>query len=131
MPMQLKKLIARVWRYSIYINQLRPDRIKVHQAFDRLFNEPMDETTHIATPCQIDFANQVKLGKHVFINHSLCMMSAGGVIIDDGVQIGPQTTIVTANHDFHDHNTLLCKPVHIKKRVARLPRNGDAGCNHR
>ncbi len=105
-------------RMAIFdINRMRPDYIKVHDAFDHLFNEPMDETTNITTPCQIDFANQVKLGKHVFINHSLTLMSAGGVTIDDGVQIGPQATIVTTNHDFHDHNTLHCKPVHIKKNA--------------
>lgn len=105
-------------RMAIFdINQLRPDRIKVHQAFDRLFNEPMDETTNIATPCQIDFANQVKLGKHVFINHSLCMMSAGGIEVEDDVQIGPEVTIVTTNHDFHDHNTLICSKVIIKRNV--------------
>lgn len=99
------------------INQLRPDYKKVHEAFDRLFNEPMDETTNITTPCQIDFANQVKLGKHVFINHSLCLMSAGGIEIEDGVQIGPQATIVTTNHDFHDHNTLICSKVTIKQNA--------------
>ena len=99
------------------INQMRPDYIKVHDAFDRLFNEPMHETTNITTPCQIDFANQVKLGKHVFINHSLTLMSAGGVTIDDGVQIGPQATIVTTNHDLKDHNTLLCKHVRIKRNA--------------
>lgn len=105
-------------RMAIFdINQLRPDRIKVHQAFDRLFNEPMDETTNIATPCQIDFSSQVKLGKHVFINHSLCMMSAGGIEVEDDVQIGPEVTIVTTNHDFHDHNTLICSKVIIKRNV--------------
>ncbi|WP_028896638.1 DapH/DapD/GlmU-related protein [Prevotella sp. HUN102] len=105
-------------RMAIFdINQLRPDYKKVHEAFDRLFNEPMDETTNIATPCQIDFANQVKLGKNVFINHSLCMMSAGGIEIEDGVQIGPQATIVTTNHDFHNHNTLICGKVIIRRNV--------------
>lgn len=105
-------------RMAIFdINHMRPDYIEVHNAFDRLFTKPMDETTNIMTPCQIDFANQVKLGKRVFINHSLTMMSAGGIEIEDGVQIGPEVAIVTTNHDFHDHNTLICKPVHINKNV--------------
>lgn len=56
------------------INNMRPDIVEIHKAFDKLFLKPMDETTHITTPCQIDFANQVTLGKNVFINHSLCLM---------------------------------------------------------
>lgn len=105
-------------RMAIFdINHMRPDYIKVHKAFCNIFNEPLDETTNILPPCEIDFVNQVKLGKNVFINHSLCMMSAGGIEIEDSVQIGPQATIVTTNHDFNDHNTLLCKKVVIKKNV--------------
>jgi acetyltransferase-like isoleucine patch superfamily enzyme len=105
-------------RMAIFdINNMRPDMEEIHKAFDKLFLKPMDETTHITTPCQIDFANQVTLGKNVFINHSLCLMSAGGIIIEDGTQIGPQCTMVTTNHDFHDHNTLVCRPVHLCKNV--------------
>jgi len=105
-------------RMAIFkINQTEPDYIKIHKMFDQLLNEPMDETTNITTPVQIDFANQIKLGKHVFINHSMTCRSAGGITIDDGVQIGPQCTIVTTNHDFNDHNTLLCQPIHICRNV--------------
>lgn len=100
------------------INNMRPsDFIGIHNAFDKLFSEPMDETSNVSTPCQIDYGNQVKIGKHVFINHSLTLMSAGGIYIDDGVQIGPEVTMVTTNHDPHDHNTLRCKPVHVKKNA--------------
>lgn len=31
--------------------------------------------------------------------------------------IGPQVTLLTANHDFNDHNTLICKPIHIKENA--------------
>ena len=45
------------------------------------------------------------------------MMSAGGIEVEDNVQIGPGVTIVTTNHDFHDHNTLICGKVTIKRNV--------------
>lgn len=36
-------------------------------------------------PLQIDFARQMKIGKGVFVNHSLTCMAAGGITIDGGV----------------------------------------------
>ena len=44
-------------------------------------------------------------------------MSAGGITIEDNVQIGPEVTMVTTNHDFNDRYTLICKGIHIKKNV--------------
>ena len=44
-------------------------------------------------------------------------MTAGGITIEDGVMIGPQVTLLTTNHDFDDHNVLICKPVHIGKNA--------------
>jgi len=59
----------------------------------------------------------MSLGKYVFINHSCTCMSAGGITIEDNVQIGPEVTLVTTNHDLKDRYTLKCKGIHIKKNV--------------
>ena len=68
-------------------------------------------------PLQIDFACQMKIGKGVFVNHSLTCMAAGGITIDDGVMIGPNVRIVTDNHDFANRMVLRCKPVHIGRNA--------------
>ena len=99
------------------INHTEPDFNTLKPLFDEMLTEPLKEATYILPPLQIDFGRQMKIGNHVFINHSLTCMSAGGITIDDNVQIGPQVTIVTTNHDFNDHNTLRCKGVHIKRNV--------------
>lgn len=83
--------------------------------FAKLLGEPFQEGTAIMPPFYIDFGSQLKLGKQVFINHNCTCMTAGTIIIDDGVMIGPQVTLLTANHDFSDHNVLICKTIHIKK----------------
>ena len=67
----------------------------------------------VMPPLQIDFACQMKIGRGVFVNHSLTCMAAGGITIDDGVMIGPDVRIVTDNHDFQNRMVLRCKPVHI------------------
>ena len=65
---------------------------------EELLTEPLQGHTDIFTPVQIDFGRNLKIGKNVFINHSLTVMAIGGINIGDNVQIGSQVTIVTDNH---------------------------------
>lgn len=85
--------------------------------FEELLGEAFKEGTAVMPPFYVDFGAQLKLGKHVFINHNCTCMTAASIIVEDGVMIGPQVTLLTANHDFDDHNILICKPIHIKKNV--------------
>lgn len=85
--------------------------------FAELFGEPFQEGTAIFSPFYVDFGKPLKLGKNVFINHNCTCMTAGSITIDDGVMIGPQVTLLTANHDFDDHNVIICKPIHICKNA--------------
>ncbi len=85
--------------------------------FAELIGKPFEEGTAIMPPFYIDMGKNIKIGKQVFINHNCTCMTAGSITIDDCVMIGPQVTLLTANHDFDDHNTLICKPIRIKKNV--------------
>jgi len=44
-------------------------------------------------------------------------MAAGGIILEEGVMIGPHVSLLTVNHDFNDLQVLLCKPVIIKENA--------------
>lgn len=77
----------------------------------------MPETSHIMPPMQVDMGANVKIGNHVFINHSLTVMARGGIEIEDHVMIGPGASLLTANHDLYDHQVLLCGKVTIKKNA--------------
>lgn len=107
------------WTLNTSINRSSYNLLdgSLHPLFTELFGREMDSSSQILPPVYIDFGRQVEVGKNVFINHNCTMMAAGGIVIEDDVQIGPQVTLTTTNHDFNDRFTLLCKPIHIKRNV--------------
>ena len=99
------------------INTSEPKPEVIRSLEEQLFEGRLDATSYLMPPLQIDFARQMNIGQHVFVNHSLTCMAAGGITIDDGVMIGPNVRIVTDNHDFTNRMVLRCKPVHICRNV--------------
>ena len=99
------------------INNTEPDLIKIHSLVNELFGGRLPKTSHIVPPMQIDKAEQMTIGNNVFINHGLTCMSAGSIVIEDSVMIGPEVALLTANHDFTNLMVLKYKPIVIKKKV--------------
>lgn len=97
------------------LNHTAPNSVELQTKFNKLFDGDYPSSVTMLTPLQIDFPNQMNFGENIFINHSLTVMSIGGIDIEDNVQIGPKVTIVTDNHDFENRNILICKPVVIKR----------------
>ena len=92
----------------------------MEKSFQSLVHElvpNMPKSSRIMPPMQIDMGANVKIGTHVFINHSLTIMARGGIEIEDDVMIGPGASLLTANHDLYDHQVLLCGKVTIKKNA--------------
>ena len=102
-------------RLCFKINNTEPDLIKIQELTNELFGSRLPASSHIIPPMQIDEAEQITIGENVFINHSLTVMSVGSVTIEDGVMIGPEAALLTANHDFNNLMVLKCKPIVIKK----------------
>ena len=71
------------------INTTAPTPELIRPLEEQLFDGNLDQTSYLMPPLQIDFARQMKIGRGVFVNHSLTCMAAGGITIDDGVMIGP------------------------------------------
>jgi len=91
------------------INTTAPLPEQIRPLEEQLFGGNLDKTSYLMPPIQIDFACQMKIGKGVFVNHSLTCMAAGGITIDDGVMIGPNVRI--------NRMVLRCKPVHIGRNA--------------
>ncbi len=100
------------------INSTRPsDRERIVGLENELLNGQMTEGTFFTPPFQIDLANCVKLGKNVFANHGLTMMSLGGIEIEDGVMLGPEIGMFTVNHEPENIRVIMTKKIHIKKNA--------------
>jgi acetyltransferase-like isoleucine patch superfamily enzyme len=97
------------------LNQLSPYEDAV-PLLSEMMGESM-EGRRILLPFTLDFGNQTKISKGVFINHSFVGSCAGGIIIDENVQIAPQVTVLTVNHDPYMRHVCICSPVHIGRNA--------------
>lgn len=80
----------------------------MHQLFPT-----MGEGSIVNTPLTVVRAHNVKIGRHVNIMNGCLMMAAGGITIDDDVQIAANAQLISNNHDLNDRMVITCKPVHI------------------
>ena len=53
------------------INTTAPQPEQIRPLEEKLFGGNLDQTSYLMHPLQIDFACQMKIGKGVFVNHSL------------------------------------------------------------
>ena len=100
------------------INSTDPlEKEKILQLEKELFNGNLPENTFLTPPFQIDAACRVFLGKNVFVNHGLTVMSVGTVTIEDGVMIAPEVGLFTVNHEPKNIRVIMTKEILIKKNA--------------
>lgn len=85
----------------------------------QLFNQKIPSSTTIMPPFNVDFANQVTVGKNVYINKDVSLVSLGGITLEDGVLIASKASIVSINHVERpsERQDLLPNSVHIKENA--------------
>ena len=99
------------------INRTEPMTDEFNTLILELFEGRVESTSAFMPPLQIDMADNVHIGKNVFINNDFICMARGGIIIEDNVMIAPRVMVLTANHDLYNHNVLKCSPVRICKNA--------------
>lgn len=109
--------MTRCKKLCFKINHTEPMTEEVRVLEQELFAGKLPETSFFSPPFQIDLAQNVKVGKNVFVNNDFICMARGGVEIEDDVMIAPRVSVLTANHDLHDHSVLLCSSVRICKNA--------------
>ena len=103
------------------------DREKILEQEKELLSGTELADFYFTPPFQIDCGKRVFVGRNVFANHNLTMMSLGTITIEDGVMLGPEVGLFTVNHEPKNIRTVMTKEIHIKKnawigaRVSILP----------
>lgn len=113
---------------NFLINHTDPtEQEKIHQLEEELMPQGFPKDSYFIPPFQIDCGCRMFVGKNVFANHGLTVMSLGTITIEDGVMMGPEVALLTVNHEPKNIRILKTKEIHIKKnawigaRVTVLP----------
>ena len=110
--------IDRARQLTFQINQTDPaDSKKINKLEHELLTNGLPEGSFLTPPFQIDCASRVFLGKNVFVNHGLTVMSWESITIDDGVMMGPEMALLTVNHEPKNIRGVKAAEIHIKKNA--------------
>ncbi len=99
------------------INMTEPDFAVLHKMYDELFERHIPDSVILVPDLHIYFPRHITFGERIFINHNLTAMAAGGIEIGDDCFIGPNTSLITDNHEFLNLTYLHPKRIRIGKRV--------------
>ena len=93
------------------------EKEKIFELERELFNGNFDATNFLTPPFQIDCACRMFLGKNVFTNHGLTVMSVGTITVEDGVMFDPEVGLFTVNHEPKNIRVIMTKEIVIKKNA--------------
>ena len=96
-------------------NHTMPRTDEYMAAIKDIFGDRFGEGSYIVAPISLVCADNMSIGKNVFINSNFLGMSRGGITIEDNVQIAGNVSILSNNHDPYERMVLTCKPVVIKQ----------------
>lgn len=77
----------------------------------------MGQGSRVSAPVTAVRPHKVKIGRNVIVMPGCLMMSAGGIIIDDGAMIAANVQLISNNHDLYERQIITCKPVHVGKNA--------------
>ena len=98
------------------LNHTMPITEEYDELLHRIFPN-MGRGSRVNAPITVVRPHEVKIGENVMIMNGCLMMSAGGITIEDDVQIAANAQLISNNHDLDNRNIIICKPIHICKNV--------------
>lgn len=99
------------------MNNVMPLSEEYMSLMRELFKGGIGEKSVVHPPIYLNFAENVHIGNDTIIMPYFKCMSAGNIIIEDGVRIALNVTILTNNHDLSDKDVQILKEVHIGKNA--------------
>lgn len=108
---------AKELRQNIFrLNHTMPDTEEYDELLHKVFPN-LGEGCRIETPFSGVRTANVKFGSNVIIMPGCLMMSAGGITIDNDVQIAANVQLISNNHDLENRWVITCKPICICRRA--------------
>ena len=108
---------AKELRQNIFrLNHTMPDTEEYSDLLRQVFPN-LGEGCRVETPFSGVRTAHVKFGSNVILMPGCLMMAAGGITIDDEVQIAANAQLISNNHDLENRWVITCKPVHICRRA--------------
>lgn len=106
-------------RIEMELNSVYHTPEEIVAIMTRLTRREVDPTFRLFPPFTADFGKNISFGKNVFINAGCHFQDQGGITIGDGVLIGHNVVLATANHDLEPSKSrkLHYKPIVIGDNV--------------
>lgn len=94
-----------------------PDEVRA--LLERIWGQPLDTSVRMFPPFYTAFGKTTRVGKEVFINFGCTFLDQGGIMIEDGVFIGPEAKILSEGHPEQPalRHTLQTEPVVIRRKA--------------
>ena len=105
----------RLWQLVFRLNHTLSLTDEYRKVLKELFGDRLGEGSRVIAPIQGGFFDRIKIGRNVTINSNLLAIAAGGITIEDDVQIASNVQLLTSNHDPYERMLLSCRPILIRK----------------
>lgn len=91
----------------------------IRKILSEITGTPIDETVAIFPPIYINYGKHLTIGKNVFINFNCTLLALGGIVIEDGVLIGPGVKIMSEGHPLSpaERQSLVPGKIHIRQNA--------------
>ena len=110
-----RELCQETRRIEMELNTAYHTPEEIVEIMSRLTRREVDSTFRLFPPFTADFGKNISFGKNVFVNSGCRFQDQGGIKIGDGVLIGHNVVLATANHDLEPSKSrkLHYKPIVI------------------
>lgn len=117
--MKMRQLSQEAGRITFELNGSFHDTQEIKDIMKRLTGRDMGKNFRMALPFYTDCGKNTVIGDDVFINSGCHFQDQGGIVIGNGVLIGPKVVIATLNHDPdpEKRDSMIPSPVRIGNNV--------------
>jgi len=113
--------VRRAMAITAALNRLTfNDADEIRALFSALIGKKVDESFVLIPPFFTAGGDEIRVGRHVFVNQNCTFYDLGGLDIADEVMIGPNASLITASHPLEPsqrRGATIGRPIVIERNV--------------